>query len=291
MTELIAQAVEILRKNDRGTYTVPTHGLYPFQWNWDQRCQRSGLFHIDEARAWTEIETLFAHQWEDGMVPHIIFHKQDDGYFPGPEVWDTRRPVPTSGITQPPVAGFAVRRLFDRATRQGHGAQTGARAACPKSTPGTTGSTAAATLRAPGWWRSSIPGNRAATIPSTGTTPSSGCRPKVSWPFSAATSSTPTRRTGRPQEQYKRYIWLVQQFRSLGLGQHQAARCLALPGRRSRVQRDPDLRSCMRSGRSRRGTGRDRAGARPAGPGGAGARMRWRRSGATPIGNTCAMTG
>jgi hypothetical protein len=33
--ELRDRAVEILRENDRGDYTVPTKGLYPFQWNWD----------------------------------------------------------------------------------------------------------------------------------------------------------------------------------------------------------------------------------------------------------------
>ena len=113
---LLKQARDILDANDLGTYTVPTHGLYPFQWNWDSCLTALGQAHFDEPRAWTEIETLFAHQWPDGMVPHIVFHKEDDGYFPGPDVWDTGRPVPTSGITQPPVAGFAVRRLFERAS-------------------------------------------------------------------------------------------------------------------------------------------------------------------------------
>lgn len=74
-----------------------------------------GLAEVDENRAWLEIETLFAHQWPDGMVPHIIFHVDDDGYFSGPAVWQAGRPAPTSGITQPAVAGFAVRRLFERA--------------------------------------------------------------------------------------------------------------------------------------------------------------------------------
>ncbi|MEM8553102.1 MAG: hypothetical protein AAGF45_12045, partial [Pseudomonadota bacterium] len=109
----LEDAITVLKANDLGTYTVPTHGLYPFQWNWDSCLTALGLAHFDEARAWTEIETLFAHQWEDGMVPHIVFHEDDDGYFPGPDVWQTGRQVPTSGITQPPVAGFAVRRLFD----------------------------------------------------------------------------------------------------------------------------------------------------------------------------------
>jgi hypothetical protein len=108
-------AVEILKENDHGTYTVPTKGLYPFQWNWDSCFTALGQAHYDEARAWTEIDTLFAHQWPDGMVPHIVFHVYSDGYFPGPNVWNTGRPTATSGITQPPIAGFAVRRLYDRA--------------------------------------------------------------------------------------------------------------------------------------------------------------------------------
>ena len=33
--ELDAEARWILRLNDRGGYTVPTAGLYPYQWNWD----------------------------------------------------------------------------------------------------------------------------------------------------------------------------------------------------------------------------------------------------------------
>ncbi len=112
---LIDRALGIIQKNDKGAYTVPTHGLYPFQWNWDSALTALGIAHHDEKRAWTELETLMAHQWEDGMVPHIVFHQEDDGYFPGPDVWRTGRPVPTSGITQPPVCGFAARRLYDRA--------------------------------------------------------------------------------------------------------------------------------------------------------------------------------
>jgi glycogen debranching enzyme len=113
-SEMFDRAVAILRENDRGTYTVPTKGLYPFQWNWDSCLTALGFAAFDEARAWTEIETLFAHQWPDGMVPHIVFHRDDEGYFPGPQVWRTGRPVATSGITQPPVAAFAVRRIFER---------------------------------------------------------------------------------------------------------------------------------------------------------------------------------
>ena len=101
-------AVGILKENDRGSYTVPTAGLYPFQWNWDSCLTALGQAHFDEARAWTEIETLFAHQWDDGMVPHIVFHQLDDGYFPGPDVWATGRKVPTLKTPSPaPSCGFA----------------------------------------------------------------------------------------------------------------------------------------------------------------------------------------
>lgn len=121
--ELIEHAIEILRKNDQGTYTVPTHGLYPFQWNWDSALTALGMGYYDEDRAWVELTTLMDHQWEDGMVPHIIFHKEDEGYFPGPDVWRTDRSLPTSGITQPPVSGFAVRRLYERATDKAKAAE------------------------------------------------------------------------------------------------------------------------------------------------------------------------
>jgi len=129
--EIRALAIEVLKENDRGSYTIPTKGLYPFQWNWDSCLTALGQCHYDEARAWTEIETLFAHQWPDGMVPHIVFHVYSDGYFPGPEVWNTGRPTATSGITQPPVAGFAVKRLYDRAKDKAAAAER-ARALLPK---------------------------------------------------------------------------------------------------------------------------------------------------------------
>jgi hypothetical protein len=112
-------AIDILRENDRGSYTVPTKGLYPFQWNWDSCFTALGQSHYDLDRAWIEIETLMNNQWEDGMVPHMVFHEAAPGYFPGPEVWATNRATaPTSGITQLPVAGFAVHVLWKRSSER-----------------------------------------------------------------------------------------------------------------------------------------------------------------------------
>lgn len=112
--DMVQEAHRILQLNDKGHYTVPTHGLYPFQWNWDSCLTALGQQQLSEDRAWLEIETLVQHQWPDGMVPHIVFHEPNDGYFPGPEVWGTQRPVPTSGITQPPVMGMVIEQLWQR---------------------------------------------------------------------------------------------------------------------------------------------------------------------------------
>lgn len=59
---------------------------------------------------------MFEGQWDDGMVPHIVFHGSDSSYFPNAEVWNVGRNKRTSGITQPPVAATVVRSLAERST-------------------------------------------------------------------------------------------------------------------------------------------------------------------------------
>ena len=110
------EARDILRKNDKGTYTVPTAGLYPYQWNWDSAFAAVGFAEFDIDRAWMELETLFSGQWANGMVPHILFHSIDPGYFPGPDVWScqSHSTIPSSGISQPPVAATLARMIFDK---------------------------------------------------------------------------------------------------------------------------------------------------------------------------------
>lgn len=110
----IEQARAVLRANDRGGYTVPTDRLYPFQWNWDSAFVAMGWATFDGPRAWREIERLLEGQWEDGLIPQIVFHAPSDDYFPGPEVWGIKRNPPTSGITQPPVLASAVRSVLEQ---------------------------------------------------------------------------------------------------------------------------------------------------------------------------------
>ncbi len=113
MQALNKAALKILHGNDRGDYTVPTHGLYPYQWNWDSAFAAMGFAQIDLDRAWREFETLFSGQWDNGMVPHILFHQVDPGYFPGPDIWGGHGPIPSSGISQPPVAATLIRRIWE----------------------------------------------------------------------------------------------------------------------------------------------------------------------------------
>ncbi|QKV20078.1 MGH1-like glycoside hydrolase domain-containing protein [Oricola thermophila] len=116
--DLENRAIAILKANDRGGYTVPTAGLYPYQWNWDSAFAALGFATFDRDRAWREIETLFDGQWEDGMVPHIIFRKNDPGYFPGPDIWGSRTEPPTSGHSQPPVVASVARWLVETGGRE-----------------------------------------------------------------------------------------------------------------------------------------------------------------------------
>ncbi len=94
---------------------MPTDRLYPFQWNWDSAFVAMGWATFDEARGFTEVERLLEGQWDDGLVPQIVFHAPSDDYFPGPAVWGVQHAPPTSGITQPPVLASAVRRMLGRA--------------------------------------------------------------------------------------------------------------------------------------------------------------------------------
>ncbi|WP_127902309.1 MGH1-like glycoside hydrolase domain-containing protein [Solirhodobacter olei] len=214
-SELVAAATAILKENDRGSYTVPTRGLYPFQWNWDSCLSALGLARLDEGRAFTEIETLFAHQWPDGMVPHIIFHVEDDGYFPGPNVWQTGRPVPTSGITQPAVAGFALRRLVERARDRTEAERRALALLEPihrwhewffaMRDPAREGLVA---ILHP--WESGRD-NSVDWDLAFERVPTSGITPYTRRDLAHADASM------RPtKEQYDRYLWLVERFRSLG---------------------------------------------------------------------------
>ena len=77
---------------------------------------------------------------------------------------------------------------------------------------------------------------------STGTRPSSACRPKASSPTCAATPSMPIRRIARPRRSTTAISGWCSASASLGWDNCKAPRRLAVPDRRPRLQRHPDPR-------------------------------------------------
>jgi glycogen debranching enzyme len=119
-------AMRTLLLNWRGMSTVPSQHLYPHQWSWDSAFISIGLAGWHQARAQSELLTVFAGQWANGMLPHIIFNRSipDEDYFPGPSFWRAPGPpqgppVATSGITQPPVHAGAALEVYRRAKDPG----------------------------------------------------------------------------------------------------------------------------------------------------------------------------
>jgi glucosylglycerate hydrolase len=123
---MAARAAYILRDNSTGLITKAAPTLYPHQWSWDAAFNAIGLATVDLPRAQLELDSLFAGQWRNGMVPHIVFDPVADGYWPGPAQWECARysedapeHTATSGICDPPVHAIAVDRILAVAAAAG----------------------------------------------------------------------------------------------------------------------------------------------------------------------------
>ncbi|MGH8825376.1 MAG: amylo-alpha-1,6-glucosidase [Jiangellaceae bacterium] len=120
--ELATRAMAVLKANQLGWVTRPSPQLYPHQWSWDAAFIAMAYAHVDQSRAEGELRALFAGQWSNGMLPHIVFAPGGGPYFPGPDFWQVERSPyapaghPTSGIVQPPVHATAVLQIVRRAT-------------------------------------------------------------------------------------------------------------------------------------------------------------------------------
>lgn len=117
-----ALALDVLRNNWTGGYTLPSRRLYPHQWSWDSAFHALGWGVVEPARARDEMAAVFGMQWSDGRIPQIAFDPAtaDDAYFPGPPFWRRSGSVRdgrlTSCLVQPPVhAAIAARLPIDRA--------------------------------------------------------------------------------------------------------------------------------------------------------------------------------
>ena len=114
MSNRIEEAKKILLGNRKKGYTLPTNNkLYPAQWNWDSAFIALGYSYFNIDYALEEIETLLEGQWDDGMVPHILFHDKDTTYFPNHTTWKCGKNIPSSGITQPPVLAIVLKKIIE----------------------------------------------------------------------------------------------------------------------------------------------------------------------------------
>jgi glucosylglycerate hydrolase len=117
------RAAEVLRRNDMGGWTRAAPKLYPHQWSWDTGFIAVGLAHLDTDRATRELLTLFAHQWKNGKVPHIVFNPEapPESYFPGAQHWISAGEFPdappappyTSALCQPPTHAIGALRVSE----------------------------------------------------------------------------------------------------------------------------------------------------------------------------------
>ena len=80
-----------------------------------------GYAHYAQDRATTEITHLFGSQWDNGLLPHMVFNSRFGHYFPGIDFWDAERSpnapreIKTSGVVQPPLHATAVLYVYRHA--------------------------------------------------------------------------------------------------------------------------------------------------------------------------------
>ncbi|MDP3973741.1 MAG: hypothetical protein Q8P92_02820, partial [Candidatus Daviesbacteria bacterium] len=99
------------RKAKNLQYTVPSPDTYPYQWLWDSCFHAIILTHFNLGEAKKEIMSLLSKQFDNGLIPHIIYwDKKVKTDFPKIN-WGIED---TSGITQPPMIAYAVWQIYQK---------------------------------------------------------------------------------------------------------------------------------------------------------------------------------
>lgn len=91
------------------SYTLPSSTTYPYQWLWDSCYMAIVMSHFDLPQAKTELRSLVSKQFENGMLPHIIYWQHSDVPEHLKIAWGKRQ---TSSITQPPMLAEAVNKIY-----------------------------------------------------------------------------------------------------------------------------------------------------------------------------------
>jgi glycogen debranching enzyme len=101
---------------------IPSRDYYVHQWLWDSAGIAMGLVHVNEEIAFNELMALTAGQWNNGLIPHIIYNPDESRYYPPSDQWQTtsftRPGIKTSGITDPPLLAIAVEYLCKHSTNE-----------------------------------------------------------------------------------------------------------------------------------------------------------------------------
>lgn len=111
--DLRAESYALLKENRRVTkngyqYTVPSPSTYPYQWLWDSCFHMIVLAKLEPEAAIAEYKALIERQFEDGMIPHMIFWNPMI-FRPYNIGWGKKG---TSSITQPPLLAYAAWEIY-----------------------------------------------------------------------------------------------------------------------------------------------------------------------------------
>lgn len=99
------------RTPNNNLYTVPSSFTYPYQWLWDSCFHAIILSHFNTSDAKKEIVSLVSKQFDNGMIPHMIYwEKATNTDFPVIK-WGKEN---TSTITQPPMLAYAVWKIYEK---------------------------------------------------------------------------------------------------------------------------------------------------------------------------------
>ena len=116
------ECLRVLAENDQGSYTQPAKNLYGHQWLWDSCFTAIGLRNVDIKRARLELESLIEGQWQNGMLPNMIFRSGEPRDLGG-RAWLSKlspfspTKVNTSSITQPPMLAEATLKVAQKMNR------------------------------------------------------------------------------------------------------------------------------------------------------------------------------
>lgn len=113
-------AFKLLKQNKRQTnghiYTLPSPQSYPYQWLWDSCFHAIVLSHFDLQWAKEELLSLTSKQFDNGLLPHMIFWQPGKRFqvVPGKKANINWGAKDTSSITQPPIIADAAFKIYQK---------------------------------------------------------------------------------------------------------------------------------------------------------------------------------